>query len=120
MTIEYDDGQQVKASFEDVECSDVKASATSVDPKHASINVHFDADNDNYRSRAWVYADELVLFAAESAEVSRDGDRVTVSGEGSVQIAERAAEDPAPGGGFDAENAVETTGAIEAELTCSS
>lgn len=119
VTITYDDGQQVRAAFKNVECSDVKASATSIDPVHASINVYFDAENDNYRSRAWVYAGDLVLLVAERADVTREGNRVHVSGEGSVQIAERAAGDPAPGAGFDTENAVETTGAIEAELTCS-
>lgn len=119
VTIGYDDGQQVKATFKSVQCTDVDASATSIDPTHATINVHFDADNDNFRSTAWVYADDLVLFEADRAEVTREGDRVLVSGEGTVQIAERAPGDPKPGEGFDTDNAMETTGSIEAVLTCS-
>lgn len=95
--IGYDDGQQVKATFKSVQCTDVDASATSIDPTHATINVHFDADNDNFRSTAWVYADDLVLFEADRAEVTREGDRVLVSGEGTVQIAERAPGRPQTG-----------------------
>lgn len=119
VTINYDDGLKVNATFKNVECSDTEASAVSTDPTNASINVHFDADNDNFRGRAWVYADDLVSFEADRVDVSKDGNRLLISGEGTVKVAERAEGEPAPGAGFDTDNAVETTGTLEAELTCS-
>lgn len=118
VTIDYGDGQSVNATFTRVECTETSASAVAIDPTHASITVHFDAAQDDYHGSSWVYADALVLFEAERLEISRDGDQVRVSGDGDVQIAQRAEGDPLPGDGFDTEGAEQTRGAIRAELSC--
>ena len=118
VTIDYGDGQSVNATFTRVECTEVSASAVTIDPTHASITVHFDAAQDDYHGSSWVYADALVLFEADHLEVSRDGDQVRVSGEGEVQIAQRAEGEPLPGEGFDTGGAEQTSGTISAELSC--
>lgn len=112
--------QKVSAEFAEMTCTSKQASATKVSGELASVTVHFDDARDNYRGSAWVNGDSLVSFRTDRVAVSRDGDRLTVTGAGDVAVIE-AIESPAAapsGSGFDTENAEEFSGEITAHLVC--
>lgn len=122
VSITYDDGAErtVTGSFDEFDCTEVKANGTAIEPVHASLYVNFDSARNDHHASASVYDKVLVQFNADEVKTTREGDRLSVTGEGTVQITERvpASEDPAPGEGFDVDNARETTGTLKAELTC--
>lgn len=121
MAITYDNGSPmtVEGAFGEITCSDVEAKGTSVEPTLASFAVHFDESRSDYRANARVFDERLVLFKADAVSTVRDGDTLTVAGEGTVQIAERASgDDSTSDEAFDIDNAQETNGSLEARLVC--
>lgn len=123
MSITYDDDgdeRTMTAAFDDIKCSDTEARGVEVDPVYAAVNVYFDDPVANDRGSARVYDGILVVFRADAVTVTRDGDKLSVYGEGTVQLVERVPdeEEPVLGEAFDIENARESAGVLEAELTC--
>ena len=121
LTISPAEGEAVSASFDRVECTDTEATTTTTAPDFASVTVHFDDSRDDFRGQAWVSGDRLVYFKADRLDIERDGDRISVTGEGDISIAEQTAdsESAAQGVELDTENANQTSGTIAVELVCS-
>ncbi|WP_336659090.1 hypothetical protein [Leucobacter sp. USHLN153] len=124
VTITYTDAdgaeQSVDAQFDDMNCTSTQASATTVSGDLASVTAHFDDSRDNFRGSAWINGESLVSFSADRLDVEREGDKVTVAGDGEVTVTE-AIESPADapsGSGLDTENAEQFEGSISAALVC--
>lgn len=78
------------------------------------MSATFDDARDEYRGRAWVYEDVVVLLSTSDIEVNRAGDTTTISGSGTVKTAPL----PETGEQFTGEGTETSPGTFTATLEC--